>query len=289
VLINQAKPAEAEPYFRESLEKSRRVLGEEHPQVLRSIGNMGVLLASQGKLEAAEPYFRESVEKRRRVLGAGHPDTLRAIMNLTAMLANQGKSAEAEDCMRATLEEARRTLGEAHPDVLKLVSNMGALLQNEDKLAEAEVYYREAWEKSLRGLGVSSVATVRSALADLVDVLFAERKQQELIELLAPAEPAVRSACTGKAASGLGDLLVALGRARASVGSDADRFRLAEGNLVEAHEIFVKSGAEEDERAAMCAQAIVELYRAWNAAEPGKGHDAKADAWRARAKEREKE
>jgi tetratricopeptide (TPR) repeat protein len=40
----QGKLSEAEPYYREALEGRRRVLGDEHPDTLTSINNMGVLL-----------------------------------------------------------------------------------------------------------------------------------------------------------------------------------------------------------------------------------------------------
>jgi hypothetical protein len=50
------KLEKAEPYFREDLEGMRRVLGDDHPDTLTSINNMGGLLYSQGKLDEAMPY-----------------------------------------------------------------------------------------------------------------------------------------------------------------------------------------------------------------------------------------
>ena len=86
----QGKLAEAEPYYREALEKRRRVLGEEHPDTLSSINNMGLLLRDQGKLDQAEPYYSEALEKSRRVLGEEHPDTLTSMSNLAGTLSDQG-------------------------------------------------------------------------------------------------------------------------------------------------------------------------------------------------------
>ena len=65
LLDSQGKLSEAETYYREALEGSRRVLGDDHPLTLTSINNMGGLLHSQGKLSEAEPYYRESLEGRR--------------------------------------------------------------------------------------------------------------------------------------------------------------------------------------------------------------------------------
>ncbi|MBX3362217.1 MAG: tetratricopeptide repeat protein [Phycisphaeraceae bacterium] len=70
--MQQGKLVEAEPYYREMLEKRRRVLGEENPATLSAINDMAVLLRSQGRLEEAIQFLREAVEKRRRVHGEVH-------------------------------------------------------------------------------------------------------------------------------------------------------------------------------------------------------------------------
>jgi serine/threonine protein kinase len=67
----------AMPLQERALNTRRSVLGEEHPDTLTSINNMGELLAAHGhgKLSEAEPYYREALEKRRHLLGEEHPDT----------------------------------------------------------------------------------------------------------------------------------------------------------------------------------------------------------------------
>ena len=61
--MDQGKFAEAEPYYREALEKRRRVLGEEHPDTLVSINNMATLLEKQGRLDEAELLQRALLRK----------------------------------------------------------------------------------------------------------------------------------------------------------------------------------------------------------------------------------
>jgi hypothetical protein len=67
LLENQGRLAEAEPYFREALEKSRRVQGEQHPTTLIFTANLGHVLQLQGEhqeavdlLAAAEPAARKA-------------------------------------------------------------------------------------------------------------------------------------------------------------------------------------------------------------------------------------
>jgi tetratricopeptide (TPR) repeat protein len=202
---------------------------------------MGVLLQAQGKLSEAEPYFREALEVRRRVLGEEHPNTLTSISNMGGLLYAQGKLSEAESYFREALEVRRRVLGEEHPSTLTSINNMGALLQ-------------------------------------------AQGKHQQAIDLLTPAEPAARTAFTGGNARRLADFLTTLGRARVGLGwgGDAERFTLAEANLLEAHPIFVESRGPTHPDTLGCVQGLADLYTAWHDADPQAGYDAKADEWRAR-------
>ena len=48
-MLDEGKLVEAEPYLRDGLEKSRRVLGNENDDTLTAINGMGGLLVAQGK------------------------------------------------------------------------------------------------------------------------------------------------------------------------------------------------------------------------------------------------
>jgi len=174
------------PLQESALATRRRRLGEEHPNTLSSINNMGRLLQAQGKLAEAEPYYREALEKRRRTLGEEHPSTLTSIGNMGFLLQAQGKLAEAEPYCREALEKRRRTLGEEHPDTLTSISSMGFLLQAQGKLAEAEPYCREALEKYRRTRGEEHPNTLNS-ITNMGGLLQARGK-------LAEAEPYLREA-----------------------------------------------------------------------------------------------
>ena len=106
--------------------------------------------------------------------------------------------------------------------------------------------------------------------------------QQEAIDLLSPAEPATCKAFTGGNAWRLAAFLTTLGRARVALGYDAERFKLAESNLLEAHPIFVQTRGETHKDTLGCVQGLIDLYIAWEAGEPGKGYDVKAAEWKAK-------
>jgi serine/threonine protein kinase len=283
LLESQGRLAEAEPYYRDALEKRRRTLGEEHPRTLTSINNMGFLLESQGRLAEAEPYYRDALEKSRRTLGEEHPDTLVSINNMGSLLQRQGRLAEAEPYYRDALEKRRRTLGEEHPDTLGSIGNMGRLLQDQGRLAEAEPYYRDALEKRRRTLGEEHPYTLGS-VSLMLRLLVAQTQAREALDLGAPYEPAARKAFTGGSAWRLALFLMSLGRARMGLGYDSERFTLAEANLIEAHTIYLaaKDRGPTHKDTLECVQALVDLYAAWDKAEPGKGYGDKAAEWKAK-------
>ncbi|MCH8242827.1 MAG: serine/threonine protein kinase, partial [Planctomycetes bacterium] len=146
-LYERAMPLQAA-----SLRTRRRVLGDDHPDTLGSINNMGVLLGVMGKLEEAMPYYREALEGNRRVLGDDHPRTLTSINNIGSLLHKMGKYEEAERYFLEALECRRRVLGDEHPDTLLSISNMGSLLNKlsrHDEAAELlqadEAAARQVW------------------------------------------------------------------------------------------------------------------------------------------------
>ena len=271
------------PLQESALATRRRTLGEEHPDTLASINNMGLLLQLQGRLAEAEPYCREALENSRRTLGEEHPNTLTTSNHMGLLLQRQGRLAEAEPLFREALEKSRRTLGEEHPDTLTYILNMSMLLQRQDRLAEAEPYSREAFEKSRRTLGEEHPDTLGS-VSVMLRLRVAQTQAREALDFGAPYEPAARKAFTGGSAWRLALFLMSLGRARMGLGYDSERFPLAEANLLEAHTIYLaaKDRGPTHKDTLECVQALVDLYAAWDKAQSGKGYRDKAAEWKAK-------
>jgi len=146
--------------LRTALQLRREHQGNDHPDTLILINNMGALLQDQGKLDEAMPYYKEALEGSRRVLGNDHPKTLAYINNMGALLEDQGKQDEAMPYYKEALEGFRRQLGNDHPSTLMMINNMGYLLQAQGKQDEAMPYYKEALEGSRRQLGNDDTNTL---------------------------------------------------------------------------------------------------------------------------------
>jgi eukaryotic-like serine/threonine-protein kinase len=135
------KLVEAERYYREALEKSRRVLGEDHPRTFEFLSKLGNVLVDMNKPTEAEACFREAMERSRRVLGEDHPDTIDRIFRLGAMLTG---TPEGLRYWREALEKRRRVRGETHPDTLSAALNLAQVLRDVYKQpAEGEALIAE--------------------------------------------------------------------------------------------------------------------------------------------------
>ena len=73
------------------------MLGPEHPNTLRIIYNLAVVLENKGNYKAAEGMQRHILELREKVLGPKHPATLTSINNLIKVLSDQDKYKIAEE------------------------------------------------------------------------------------------------------------------------------------------------------------------------------------------------
>lgn len=99
----------AELLVREALAIRREVFGNQHPDTLGTVNNLGGLLVEEGKLTEAKPLLREALACNRETLGNGHPDTVRSINKLGHLLRKQGKKA---------LARSRGNVGSRHPTTL---------------------------------------------------------------------------------------------------------------------------------------------------------------------------
>ena len=60
----------------------RKLLGNEHPSVARSLNNLATMLNGQRKLKEAETIHREALAMQRKLLGNEHPDVATSLNNL---------------------------------------------------------------------------------------------------------------------------------------------------------------------------------------------------------------
>jgi tetratricopeptide (TPR) repeat protein len=147
----------AKPHFAAALELRRNVLGEEHPDTLTAMHNLGISLQMQGRssgqIDEAEQLYNRVLELRRKVLGEEHPDTISSIEKVSWIFRDRKQFTEAEPLFYRAVELRRRVQGEDHPDTITSVSYLSHLLGDQGKLEEAEKLSRDVLARSRRVLG----------------------------------------------------------------------------------------------------------------------------------------
>ncbi len=278
LLDRMGKAAEGEPYAREALDTSRRVLGEDDPATMKALAIMSIVLYDDGRLGEAEKYNRETLAIQRRVLGEDNPQTLSQIHNIGLLLMYQHKNEQAELFLHEAAVRMSRVLGDGNSSTLLAVCNLGYLYIREGKLDQALAIERDALARSRRALGedypVTLVATMLNAMILEKQAAYAQSEQ-----LLVPIDAAVLKAFSGSNVFLRGTYLMLLGKARAGQG----HYPAGEVSLLQAQAILLTThNVTHADDIRDCTGALVALYAAWDKAEPGTGHAAKAAQWQLR-------
>ncbi len=129
---------EAEELELQVMETMKRVLGEEHPDTLISMGNLAATYRNQGRWKEAEELEMQVMKMRKRILGEEHPHTLISIGNLASIYQNQGQWKKAEKLQMQVMKIRKRVLGEEHPHTLIIISNLASTYKNQKRWKEAE-------------------------------------------------------------------------------------------------------------------------------------------------------
>ncbi|KAF2183895.1 kinesin light chain, partial [Zopfia rhizophila CBS 207.26] len=153
---------ESEQVFVQVMETRKRVLGEEHPDTLSSMGNLASTYRNQGRWKEAEELFVQVMETSSRVLGEEHPDTLTSMGNLASTYWNQGRWKEAEELEGQVMEMGKRVLGEEHSDTLASMGNLALTYWNQGRWKEAEELFVQVMETSSSVLGEEHPDTLTS-------------------------------------------------------------------------------------------------------------------------------
>jgi ankyrin repeat protein/Tfp pilus assembly protein PilF len=170
VLYLQKEYKESEAAYRLCIEGQERVLGKEHPDIIRYLNHLAVVLSDQGEYKAAEDICRRAIEGSEKVLGKKHAHTLLYISNLGIILNNQGEYKAAEEMYRRALDGRQTVLGKDHKDTLKTANNLAGVLRDQGEYKAAEAIYRRVLDRRQTVLGKDHLDTLQTA-NDLAEVL----------------------------------------------------------------------------------------------------------------------
>ncbi|MCP3960329.1 MAG: tetratricopeptide repeat protein [bacterium] len=176
----------AEILFHEALAMERRLVGDEHPEVVLTMNNLAAALAAQGRHDEAEDIYKQALELKIKVHGRRSPEAAISLNNLGVLYQNTGRLAESEPLINESLDIRREFLGSDSVQVGITLNNRAFLYQLRGDFAAAEADYRETL-RILRDQYGADVPPVARALRNLATVLQAQDKNEE-------AEQAARQA-----------------------------------------------------------------------------------------------
>jgi tetratricopeptide (TPR) repeat protein/CHAT domain-containing protein len=160
-LYGQGHYAEATKVMQEALETGRKLYTPErypqgHPDLAKSLNNLGSLLQAQGEYGRALDYHRQALHMRRQLYPKGrfpdgHPDLAQSLSNLGTLLRDQGQYGQALDYLRQGLQINQRLypkerFPQGHPELAASLNNLGAVLQAQGEYGQALDCYRQALE-----------------------------------------------------------------------------------------------------------------------------------------------
>ncbi|CAN9176515.1 unnamed protein product [Alternaria alternata] len=161
-LYNEGRWEEAEELQVQVMETMKRVLTDEHPDTLTSMGNLASTYRNQGRWKEAEELEVQVMQTRKRVLTDEHPDTLTSMGNLASTYRNQGRWKEAEELQVQVMQTRKRVLTDEHPHTLTSMANLALTYKNQGRWKEAEELQMQVMETSKRVLTDEHQDTLRS-------------------------------------------------------------------------------------------------------------------------------
>jgi serine/threonine protein kinase/formylglycine-generating enzyme required for sulfatase activity/tetratricopeptide (TPR) repeat protein len=132
----EEKFSEAEPLYRQLLEKHIHFLGEEHCETLFSRECLAYILGYQDKYIEAEQHYRQLNDYYAHHLGKEQIQTLRTMSGISNILIHKGYYSEAESLCRQLIEGFLRLYGETQ-NAAGVMHDLANALLKQDRFAEA--------------------------------------------------------------------------------------------------------------------------------------------------------
>jgi tetratricopeptide (TPR) repeat protein len=152
-LYSDGRFEEAEGLQVQVMQTRKRVLTDEHPDTLLSMGDLALTYWNQGRWKEAEELFVQVMQTSKKVLTDEHPDMLLSIANLAATYSNQGRWKEAEELEVQVMQMRKRVLTDEHPDTLTSMANLAVTYWNQGRWKEAEELEVQVMQMRKRVLG----------------------------------------------------------------------------------------------------------------------------------------
>ncbi len=310
VLQKQNKIIEAEQLHRETLNIRRKRFGDKHPRVAESLINLAAVLSDQGGYAEAEKLQRKAITIFRGFLGDEHAYIAQCLSNLAMSLNYQKKYAESERLHREALAMQRKLLGGEHPDVVQSLHNLIEVLVNQNKLEAARPVAIKllAIRRSQAEKPDASIENISSLARDLLTVQFEDlrddatalRLARKAVEESSNPVPslldtlAMAQQMTGDVDGAIKTQQNAIALLtsvqlplRTELETNLAKYLIEQGSYSPAEKLMlalqqqlIDGPYSRSKLIRDSIEQLIQLYQAWDEADPRKGYHAKAAKWR---------
>lgn len=159
----------------EVLETRKRLLPEDHPDLLKAMNGLAGSYQNLGYIKEALELREKVYHSRLELLGEEHPDTLKAMHTLASSYSGLSEYKKALELRERVLELRLRILGEDHPDTNASMNNLALSYKMLGRTKEAFALQERTLEISRRILGpehpdtIASLSNLARTYADLGD------------------------------------------------------------------------------------------------------------------------
>ena len=174
----------------ESLAMRRELLGEEHPNVARSMHNLAACHHARGEFAEALELSEGALDMYRRLRGDEHPDVAVYLMQVSDALEGLGRLDEAKARLRESLDLARRVLSPKHLRIGQISVKLGRVLVARGDWVEAEPVLREGVANTQANYQPAHGTRIAASRA-LAGCLVGLERDDEALELLRDANAEV--------------------------------------------------------------------------------------------------
>ncbi len=289
----QSRMEDAVALGKELIAVRTKSLGASNLETISAINTVAISLVDLNEFEESEQLLQKAIADWQKASGPDHPLSLELRSNCAwlyywwGMALEAGSPARAEKLAKAramgeaVVRDRTRVLGDEHPETMTSTSNLASVYRALKMHEEADKLALHDLEVSVRTLGEEHPDTITS-IANMGNSL---RNRGKYAEAMVYLDRALRNARKSlpKDAQGTSFILGWYGSCLRETG----RYAEAEPMLTECREISVRLYGEDDAITAQMALGLQMLYEAWDKAEPGKGYDAKAATWKAKAPKKE--
>ncbi len=141
---HQQRDAEAENFYKLALEKTKQLVGENHPDIATHLNNLALFYLEQKRHTEAESLWIQALELRKKICGEEHPELATVQHHLASLYDIQGRYSEAEPLHLQALEIRIRCLGGEHPDVATSLNDLAYLHYCQCHYSQAEPLFIKA-------------------------------------------------------------------------------------------------------------------------------------------------